>query len=197
MDRKPRCESGGKMKVKDLIMKLIYCDPEAEVRGRTYKSDADHAEIYNLNIKSIENYVKDVDLNLESLDNIKFSENTIFEELEEKVLDWAKDKDLLHEDIAEKQFSKFMEEVFEFRDEWLLYVHEYNKIDYGEADNEPVVTEYRHGMKLEMGDIFVTLIILCDQLNLDPVDCLGRAYEKIKDRTGKTINGTFVKSEDL
>lgn len=185
------------MKVKDLIMKLIYCDPEAEVEGRTYKSDSRHAEVYNLRIKDVENYPKNVDLIIDSLDHIKFSENTIFEELREKVLDWAKNKDLLHEENAEKQFLKFMEEVFEFRDEWLLCVHEYNKCSYGEADNDPEVIELRHNMKLEMGDIFVTLLILCDQLNLDPVDCLGRAYEKIKDRKGKTINGVFIKEGDL
>lgn len=62
---------------------------------------------------------------------------------------------------------KFMEEVFEFRDEWLLYVHEYNKCAYGEAEDDPDVVE--HNM----------------------------AYEKIKGRKGKTINGTFVKEEDL
>ena len=185
------------MKVKDLIMKLIYCDPEAEVEGRTYKSDSRHAEVYNLRIKDVENYPKNVDLIIDSLDHIKFSENTIFEELREKVLDWAKNKDLLHEENAEKQFLKFMEEVFEFRDEWLLCVHEYNKCSYGEADNDPEVIELRHNMKLEMGDIFVTLLILWDQLNLDPVDCLGRAYEKIKDRKGKTINGVFIKEGDL
>lgn len=52
-------------------------------------------------------------------------------------------------------------------------------------------------MKLEMGDIFVTLIILCEQLGIDVVECLGRAYIKIEKRSGKTINGTFIKSEDL
>lgn len=185
------------MKVKDLIMKLIYCDPEAEVEGRTYKSDSRHAEVYALSIEDVENYEKNVDLVLGSLDYIKFNENLTFENLTRNVLDWATDKDLLHEENAEKQFLKFMEEVFEFRDEWLLCVHEYNKCSYGEADNDPEVIELRHNMKLEMGDIFVTLLILCDQLNLDPVDCLGRAYEKIKDRKGKTINGVFIKEGDL
>lgn len=185
------------MKVKDLIMKLIYCDPEAEVEGRTYKSDSRHAEVYALSIEDVEDYEKNVDLVLDSLDYIKFNENSTFEDLTRNVLDWAKDKDLLHEENAEKQFLKFMEEVFEFRDEWLLYVHEYNKIDYGEADNDPEVIELRHNMKLEMGDIFVTLLILCDQLNLDPVECLYKAYEKIKDRRGETINGVFIKEGDL
>lgn len=185
------------MKVKDLIMKLIYCDPDAEIKARTYKSDSRHAEVYNLCIKDVGNYPKNVDLILDDLNHIKFSENTIFEELVEKVLEWAKDKDLLHEGNAERQFMKFIEEVFEFRDEWLLCVHEYNKCSYGEADDDPDVVEHRGNMKLEMGDIFVTLIILCDQLSLEPVECLFQAYDKIKDRKGKTIDGTFIKEGDL
>ncbi|MFR9302719.1 MAG: hypothetical protein ACLVKW_06625 [Fenollaria massiliensis] len=52
-------------------------------------------------------------------------------------------------------------------------------------------------MKIEMGDIFVTLIILCEQLGINVIECLEKAYKKIEARTGKTINGTFVKSEDL
>lgn len=121
----------------------------------------------------------------------------MFEKLSKKIIKWAKDRDLLHRKNAPKQFLKFIEEVFEFRDEWLLFVHEYNKCSYGEANNDPEVVELRGNMKLEMGDIFVTLIILCDQLNMDPVDCLARAYEKIKDRKGKTINGVFIKEGDL
>nr|DAF59976.1 MAG TPA: MazG-like family protein [Siphoviridae sp. ctGz830] len=45
--------------------------------------------------------------------------------------------------------------------------------------------------------IFVTLIVLCRQIGIEPTRCLDMAYEKIKDRTGKTINGVFVKEEDL
>ena len=48
-----------------------------------------------------------------------------------------------------------------------------------------------------MGDILVTLIILCEQIGIDPEECLSMAYEKISKRKGKTINGTFVKDEDL
>ena len=40
-----------------------------------------------------------------------------FEELQEMVLDWADDKDLLHPKNSEKQFMKFIEEVFEFKTE--------------------------------------------------------------------------------
>ncbi len=185
------------MKVKDLIMKLIYCDPDAEITCLTYKSENDQAQGYQLNINNLDDRVKNIYLLLDGLDHIDFSENTIFEELGEKVLNWAKDKDLLRQENAERQFMKFMEEVFEFRDEWLLCVHEYNKCAYGEAEDDPDVVEHGRNMQLEMGDIFVTLIILCNQLSLDPVESLYMAYEKIKGRKGKTINGTFVKEEDL
>lgn len=189
------------MIVKDLIIKLLDCNPNADVKCVTYKNANKDSSELALEIKTIEDYDYDyrnyVDLILDSLDNIKLSENTIFEELVEKVLEWAKEKDLLHERNAEKQLLKFMEEVFEFRDEWILCLHEFKKCSYGKADDHPEVVEHRGNMKLEMGDIFVTLIILCDQLNLDPVECLFKAYEKIKDRKGKTIDGTFVKEEDL
>lgn len=184
------------MKVKDLIMELIYVNPDAEIKCVTYGNKDVDAKEFPLNIRTLEDYDYGdyVDIVLDDLELGRFG---YFEELRDEVIAWGKDKDLLHEDIAEKQFLKFIEEVFEFRDEWILYVHEYNVSDCGEADNDPVVAEYRHNMKLEMGDIFVTLIILCDQLNLNLIECLAMAYEKIKDRKGKTINGVFIKEEDL
>ena len=44
-----------------------------------------------------------------------------FEELKELVLEWADDKDLLHEENAGKQFMKLIEEVFEFKTEMDSY----------------------------------------------------------------------------
>ena len=112
-----------------------------------------------------------------------------FEELKTKVEEWAKDKDLLHEENAEKQFMKFIEEVFEFKRE----------IDI--SNLRRFVGDHRDSISrdinLEMGDIFVTLIVLCKQLGIDCVECLEMAYEKISKRKGKTIDGIFVKEEDL
>ena len=44
-----------------------------------------------------------------------------------------------------------------------------------------------------LGDSFVTLIILCYQLGLEPKECLESAWNEIKDRKGKTVNGTFIR----
>lgn len=108
-----------------------------------------------------------------------------FEDLQKLTLEWADDKDLLHEENADKQFMKFIEEVFEFKTEM--------------DDKQRFAPDCLdiNNLELEMGDIFVTLIILCEQLDIDPVKCLSMAYEKISKRTGKTINGQFIKSEDL
>lgn len=110
-----------------------------------------------------------------------------FKELQEKVLEWADSHDLLHEENANKQFAKFIEEAFEFKTE-MEDVLSYT---------DPYVDEAVERMKLEMGDVFVTLIILCKQLEIEPMECLEFAYKKIKYRHGKTIDGTFVKEEDL
>lgn len=185
------------MKVKDLIMELIYVNPDAEIEGLTF-DDADENAAYSLKVKKVEDYDNTVLLIFDNLDVGKFSEDGQFEEFIRQVLNWAKDKDLLHEANAGKQFMKFMEEVFEFRDEWTLYNDELSFNDgCKEIDEDSYLCELEDNMNLEMGDIFVTLIILCDQLNLDPVECLGRAYGKIKSRRGETINGVFIKEEDL
>lgn len=48
-----------------------------------------------------------------------------------------------------------------------------------------------------VGDTIVTLIILAQQQDTNVEECLELAYNEIKDRTGKMIDGVFVKSSDL
>ena len=122
-----------------------------------------------------------------------------FDYLMEKVLEWAEKKDLLHDENARKQFMKFIEEVFEFKTE-MDTLTRYR--DYYKENPHKKIPEKEHARitkkaVLEMGDIFVTLIVLCEQLGINPTFCLSMAYNKIKDRKGKTINGQFIKEEDL
>ena len=126
-------------------------------------------------------------LTVDSLEDIRKwgEERTMnFEELQERVLKWADDKDLLHAENADKQFLKFAEEIFEFKTEMDLY-----SLSRQGFDLEHV--------KLEFGDVLVILCILAKQLDIDPVDCLEMACEKISKHKGKTIGGVFVKEEDL
>lgn len=100
-----------------------------------------------------------------------------FEELKWKVELWAYDKNLVHYENRFKQFEKVVEEVFELKEE--------------------IIEDNLENMELEFGDVIVTLIILSKQLGIDFEDCLEQAYNKIKYRKGKTIDGKFVKQEDL
>lgn len=113
-----------------------------------------------------------------------------FEELKKLIEQWAKDKDLLYAENADKQFMKFIEEVFEFKTEYDIFWHEVER--QGSISREMI-----NSLLLEMGDIFVTLIVLCRQIGIEPTRCLDMAYEKIKGRSGKTVNGIFIKQEDL
>jgi NTP pyrophosphatase (non-canonical NTP hydrolase) len=44
-----------------------------------------------------------------------------------------------------------------------------------------------------IGDSLITLIILSDLLGMNPIDNLEQAYKEIRGRTGKVIEGSFVK----
>ena len=93
--------------------------------------------------------------------------------IKEKVLDWANERNLLHNENALKQYSKLQEESNE------LLIGMLKKDPYEIID--------------ALGDIQVVLIILANQLGFDIDECLESAYNEIKDRKGKTISGNFIK----
>jgi len=100
--------------------------------------------------------------------------------IEEKVIEWAKDRNLLgcSPDDVKSQTMKLVSEVGELCD---ALSHYDGKV------NEDTIDA--------LGDIEVVLIILRYKLNLTRIYCLSSAYDEIKDRTGKTINGVFIKDE--
>ena len=93
--------------------------------------------------------------------------------MKKKVLEWAEPKGLLNPQIAPQQFMKLVEEVGELSNA-ILNRNEVEMID-------------------ALGDIQVVLIILAEQLGFDLDTCLECAYDEIKNRKGKTINGSFIK----
>lgn len=48
-----------------------------------------------------------------------------------------------------------------------------------------------------IGDMYVVLVILAEQLGLSIEDCIEQAYEEVKDRRGRMIDGNYIKQEDL
>jgi len=102
-----------------------------------------------------------------------------YEKLEELVIQWAKDRNILENSNAIKQISKTQEELDETLDAL-------KRLEQGEES----MLEVADGI----GDMLVTIILLAKIVGLNSVDCLSDAYDEIKDRKGKMINGLFVKN---
>jgi len=94
-------------------------------------------------------------------------------ELQVKVLEWADNKGLLKPENALKQFAKFISEAGELGD--------------------AIIKADLHEQVDAIGDVQVTLILLAYQLGWSYDECLESAYNVIAKRTGKTVNGTFIK----
>lgn len=104
----------------------------------------------------------------------------IFEDLENNVIDWGYDKGILTDEDPTterklKQFSKTEEEVIEL-------------FDAIKADDKEEAID-------AIGDILVTLIMQAKLWNTNLYDCLDQAYEVISKRTGRMVDGIFVKDE--
>jgi len=89
------------------------------------------------------------------------------------VLKWADERGLLKAENAPRQMLKLFEEIGELAG---------------------AMAKNKQGDIVDaIGDIQVVLIILSKQLGYDYEQCLVDAYNVIKERKGKLINGVFVK----
>ena len=48
-----------------------------------------------------------------------------------------------------------------------------------------------------IGDMYVVMVILSMQLDVSVEECVSYAYDEIKDRRGKMVDGVFIKEADL
>lgn len=94
----------------------------------------------------------------------------------ELIIKWAEERGILSPNNHKAQFIKTIEETGELAAALL------------KNDKKEIIDA--------VGDIQITLIILCAQLNISYDACLESAWNEIKDRKGKTENGTFIKNND-
>lgn len=98
-----------------------------------------------------------------------------FAEYEMKVLQWGEDRGIVQNAKPMGQAIKTLEEVTELLD----------------AINKGDMPE----IKDAVGDVVVTLLMVCATLDIDLTECLAGAYGEIKDRKGYlTPEGVFVKA---
>lgn len=142
------------------------------------------------------------------------------QELIPLIENWAKEKGLLVPENAPKQYLKFLEEVGETAHEILHENWDKAKLEFGDIAVTSIIFAKQVGINLNfykritLSDSFTFDWILSDFSNdyidkdfliylsdlsgfykLDLTECLNLAWYKIKDRSGKTENGTFIKNK--
>ena len=93
------------------------------------------------------------------------------DDLIEKTIQWHRDRNLIAGSTDAAQHTKLVEEVKELETNILL--------------SQPVIDD--------IGDCLVVLINIAERNGLSLFECLSHAYEDIKDRKGKMVDGVFVK----
>ena len=96
-----------------------------------------------------------------------------YNQLESLVIEWAENKGILQKATPARQADKTLEEVEELR----AAIADNNTEEISDA----------------LGDILVTIIIQARMQNMSLTECLEGAYNIIAKRTGKMVNGQFVK----
>lgn len=96
-------------------------------------------------------------------------------ELFDKIIQWADDRNIISGATSQAQMLKMTEEVGE--------------LAHGIARGD------RTEIADAIGDCVVVLTILAAQNDLHIEACLEHAYNQIKDRTGKMVDGVWVKDQ--
>lgn len=86
---------------------------------------------------------------------------------------WAQDRNLIEGSDLKSQFVKLIEEAGELANA----IGKKNDIEFADA----------------IGDMFVVLTIMAAQNRMHIEDCIDGAWQEIKDRKGKMVDGIFQK----
>jgi NTP pyrophosphatase (non-canonical NTP hydrolase) len=92
-----------------------------------------------------------------------------------KIRDWAKDRNLYQKGDSKTQYVKLMEEAGELAQALL-------------KQNKPEIKD-------AIGDMVIVLANLSELEGFKIEDCINESFNVISKRTGKMVNGTFVKDE--
>lgn len=98
------------------------------------------------------------------------------EDYENLIIQWATERGLLAGTTPTKQTLKLMEEAGELCKAMML------------EDEEKIQDA--------IGDMLVVMVNLCSKLGMCLHDCISVAWEEIKDRKGRMLNGSFVKESE-
>ena len=96
------------------------------------------------------------------------------EKLIKLVAQWHRDRNLIDGSDDKSQTLKLLQELGELSD--------------SVCKEKPILDD--------IGDMLVVMINICERNNITLDECLQVAYDDIKDRKGKMVDGVFVKEGD-
>lgn len=141
-------------------------------------------------------------------------------ELKDLIIDWANEKDLIKLENAPAQRLKLLEEV----GETARAILKKNDTDIKDGIGDIFVvlvilaeqlklnisynfTGFSDDSEWELSDLFNEILDIsishfvlgylndiCTKLDIDLIECANLAWNEIKDRKGKTVDGTFIKN---
>jgi NTP pyrophosphatase (non-canonical NTP hydrolase) len=91
------------------------------------------------------------------------------------IRNWARERNLIEGSNPMAQTVKLLEEVGELA------------AGVARSDGHKIIDS--------IGDAVVVLTILAEQIGFSIEDCVAMAWEEIKDRKGKMVDGVFIKEE--
>ena len=89
---------------------------------------------------------------------------------------WANERNLILGSTPHHQMVKLVEELGELA--------------------HSIARNNRSNTEDAIGDMIVVLTIIADQYGYAVEDCINAAWNQIKDRKGKMVDGVFIKEED-
>lgn len=107
---------------------------------------------------------------------IQYINSNGYNNLIDDVIDWGKQRNLTQNKTKEQQMAQYAKTVEEI----------------GELGTA-IAKGDTEGIKDGIGDAIVTLILQAELQNMSLHECLRHSYDEIKSRTGKTVDGVFVK----
>jgi NTP pyrophosphatase (non-canonical NTP hydrolase) len=107
-------------------------------------------------------------------EGITVEESETLESLVKRVQNWHRDRNLIDGSTDKDQTLKLLQELGELSDSVCK-----------EKD-----------IKDDIGDMLVVMINIATRNNVSLLDCLARAWNDIKDRKGRMVDGIFVKEGD-
>ena len=106
---------------------------------------------------------------------ITIEENLSTDDYVNKIVGWHHDRNLIEGSTDKDQFAKLIQEAGELSD----------NICKGKDVSD------------DIGDMIVVLLNIAERNKLSLADCLSKAWDDIKDRKGRMVDGIFVKETDL